>query len=178
MPLRSDLRSNLELSYLEVRTRLIGRCVRVSGHAESCNITSCSGAPEWRAWQNGGVRQPARQHGGVSHRLLHSGYDTASLDFGGVPGDCQGNADIASSTAAFVDGTPAFCRTDAQWNVDMTIRHRINEQYLVYLDVLNVLDIEPEFDPAAAYALFGFNPAWAGPNIMGRYYRLGVKVDF
>ena len=40
------------------------------------------------------------------------------------------------------------------------------------------LDIEPEFDPSAAYALFGFNPAWGGPNIMGRYYRVGVKLDF
>jgi iron complex outermembrane recepter protein len=26
--------------------------------------------------------------------------------------------------------------------------------------------------------LFGFNPAWAGPNVMGRYYRVGVKLDF
>jgi iron complex outermembrane receptor protein len=44
--------------------------------------------------------------------------------------------------------------------------------------VLNVFDIEPDFDPAAAYGLFGYNPAWSGPNIMGRYYRLGVKLDF
>ena len=41
-----------------------------------------------------------------------------------------------------------------------------------------MFDIEPEFDPSAAYGLFGFNPAWGGPNIMGRYFRLGVKVDF
>ena len=128
--------------------------------------------------EHGGVRQPARQHGGVADRVLHRGYDTASLDFGGIAGDCAYNADNATSTAAFVDGTPVFCRTDEQWNVDMTVRHRINEQYTVYLDVLNVLDIEPEFDPVAAYALFGYNPAWGGPNIMGRYFRLGVKFDF
>ena len=30
----------------------------------------------------------------------------------------------------------------------------------------------------AAYGLYGFNPAWAGPNIMGRYFRLGAKLDF
>jgi iron complex outermembrane recepter protein len=40
------------------------------------------------------------------------------------------------------------------------------------------LGIEPEFDPSAAYSLLGYNPAWAGPNMMGRYYRLGFKMGF
>jgi iron complex outermembrane receptor protein len=31
---------------------------------------------------------------------------------------------------------------------------------------------------SADYGLFGFNPAWGGPNILGRYFRLGAKVDF
>ena len=106
------------------------------------------------------------------------GYDTASLDFGGIAGDCVGNAAIHSSTQTYVDGTPVNCTQDATWNLDLTARHRINDTYLVYADFLNVLDIEPDFDPSAAYSLFGFNPAWQGPNIMGRYFRLGVKVDF
>ena len=44
--------------------------------------------------------------------------------------------------------------------------------------MLNVFDIGPEFEPSAAYSLFWFNPAWAGPNVMGRYFRLGAKIDF
>ena len=48
----------------------------------------------------------------------------------------------------------------------------------MYADILNVFGIEAPFDPSAAYALFQYNPAWAGPNIMGRYFRLGAKVDF
>jgi iron complex outermembrane receptor protein len=59
----------------------------------------------------------------------------------------------------------------------MTLRHKLNENYLIQLDVLNVFDIEPDFDPAAAYSIFGYNPAWGGPNMLGRYYRLGLKVD-
>ena len=58
------------------------------------------------------------------------------------------------------------------------MRHKFSDKYTVYLDVLNVFDIEPEFEPSAAYGLFRFNPAWAGPNIMGRYFRLGAKIDF
>jgi iron complex outermembrane receptor protein len=48
----------------------------------------------------------------------------------------------------------------------------------VYLDVLNVFSIKPEFDPSAAYSLFNYNPAWGGPNMVGRYFRLGVQFDF
>jgi iron complex outermembrane recepter protein len=44
--------------------------------------------------------------------------------------------------------------------------------------VLNVFDIKPKFDPSAAYSIFNYNPAWATPNIVGRYFRLGAKVDF
>jgi iron complex outermembrane receptor protein len=47
----------------------------------------------------------------------------------------------------------------------------------VYADVLNVFDIAPPFEPSAAYSTFWFNPAWAGPNILGRYFRLGAKID-
>jgi iron complex outermembrane receptor protein len=72
---------------------------------------------------------------------------------------------------------PVNCTQKAQWNADLTVRHVFNDKYTVYADVLNVFDIEPEFDPSAAYALFGFNPAWGGPNIMGRYFRVGVKLD-
>ena len=74
-------------------------------------------------------------------------------------------------------GSPVACKTKATWNADLTVRHTFKEKYTVYADVLNVFDIEPEFDPSAAYGIFGFNPAWVGPNIMGRYFRLGVKLD-
>ena len=134
-----------------------------------CNVTSCSGSPRWRAsWQNtldfGKTTVSATAY-------YTKGYDYAEVDLGGVAGECE-------SAATFDDGSPYACRSKDIWNVDLTASHRINDQFTIYGNVLNVLDIDPPFDPNAAYGLFGFNPAWAGPNIMGRYFRIGAKVDF
>jgi iron complex outermembrane receptor protein len=173
------LRSVLDASYLakyELKTDA-GEVFRYEGTLSPCNVTSCSGAPEWRAsWQN------SVDFGETTLSLTAyytDGYDTASLDFGGIKGDCQYNADNHTSTLIFEDGvTPVNCVQDAQWNADFNARHTINDKFTVYLDILNVFDIDANFDPSAAYGLFGFNPAWGGPNIMGRYFRLGAKVDF
>lgn len=178
----TTFRSYLELSYLskyELETD-DGTVFDYAGTLSPCNITSCSGAPELRgAWQNTVEFDNTLGSTSVSLTAYYTdGYDTASLDFGGVKGDCLGNAEGHASTQTYVDGTPVNCTQDATWNLDMTVRHRINDTYMVYADVLNILDIEPDFDPSAAYSIFGFNPAWQGPNIMGRYFRLGVKVDF
>ena len=71
---------------------------------------------------------------------------------------------------------PWFTRFDVSLGKKITTPGRIN--FEVKLNVLNVFDIDPEFDPSAAYALFNYNPAWAGPNMLGRYFRVGVKLDF
>jgi len=153
-----------------------GDVLNYEGTLSPCNITSCSGSPEWRAsWQN------SVDIGDTTLSLTAyytDGYDTASIDFGGIEGDCAFNAANHASTVTYEDGTPVNCTQPAQWNVDFNARHTINDQFTIYLDVLNVFDIGPKFDPSAAYGLFGFNPAWGGPNIMGRYFRLGAKVDF
>jgi len=170
-------RSSLDFSYLrkyELDTDA-GDKFRYEGTLSPCNITSCSGAPQYRgSWQN------TVEFSGTSVSLTGywtSGYDTASLDYGGVKGDCQNNADNATSTAAYVDGSPVNCSTPGQWNADLTARHTFSDKYTVYADILNVFNIPANFDYSAAYGLFNFNPAWAGPNIMGRYFRVGVKMD-
>lgn len=171
--------SRLTLSYLGKYqlTTQEGEVLNYEGTLSPCNITSCSGAPEVRgSWQNT-FRFGDKTTASLT-MYYNSGLDTASIDFGGVEGDCQGNAAIASSTAAYVDGTPSVCEADAQWNVDMTVSHQWTDTVKLYIDIMNVLDIEPEFNPSAAYGLYGFNPAWAGPNIMGRYIRIGTKLDF
>jgi iron complex outermembrane receptor protein len=153
-----------------------GDVLNYEGTLSPCNITSCSGSPEWRAsWQN------SVDIGETTLSLTAyytDGYDTASIDFGGIEGDCDYNAANHTSTVVYEDGTPVNCTQGAQWNVDFNARHTINDKFTVYLDILNVFGIDPEFDPSAAYGLFGFNPAWGGPNMLGRYFRLGAKVDF
>jgi len=139
-----------------------------------CNVTSCSGAPRWRAsWQN------TVQFGGTSvtaTAYYTAGYHVSSVDYGAVPFDCE--SAIHATSATYDDGTPVQCRSKDIWNVDLTIQHKINDQFSLSLNVLNLLDTKPPFDPNAAYGSYGYNPAWAGPNIMGRYFRVGAKVDF
>jgi iron complex outermembrane receptor protein len=172
--------STFDASYLE-KYELItdgGETLRYDGTLSPCNITSCSGAPKWRAsWQN------TFQIGDTSASLTAyytSGLDLAAIDFGGIKGDCQYNADEGTTGAniAAIDGTPVLCKSKAVWNADLTVRHQLNDQVTLYADVLNVFGIKAEFDPAAAYGLYGFNPSWSGANIMGRYFRLGFKLDF
>lgn len=178
----TNVRSYLEVSWLrkyELKTDT-GETLKYEGTLSPCNITSCSGSPEYRAaWQNTVEFDNAWGSTAVTLTAYYtSGLDTASIDFGGVKGDCALNAELHASTQTYVDGTPVICKTDPTWNFDLTVRHRINDTYTVFADVLNVFDMDPDFDPSAAYSLFGYNPAWQGPNIMGRYFRLGVKVDF
>jgi iron complex outermembrane receptor protein len=172
----ASLRSAVEVSYLQkFDLTHDGVTDEYAGTLSPCNITSCSGAPKYRAtWQN------TVSFAGTDVTLTGyytSGVDTVAYDLGGVAGDCQASADLGAATASYADGTPVACKTKAIWNADLTVRHTFNEKYTVYADVLNLFDIEPDFDPAAAYGLFGFNPAWSGPNIMGRYFRVGVKLD-
>jgi iron complex outermembrane recepter protein len=172
-------RSALDASYLQKYdlTNDAGETFKYAGTLSPCNVTSCSGAPTWRAsWQN------SFEFGAATVSLTAyytSGVETASLDFGAVRGDCLNPNNIGASTAYYVDGvTPVQCKSKDVWNADLTGRYKVNDQLTVYGDILNVFGIDAPFDPAAAYALFNFNPAWAGPNMMGRYFRIGAKYDF
>lgn len=180
LPIGSSLtwRTDFDASYMlkyELKTDT-GDVLRYDGTLSPCNITSCSGSPKWRAtWQN------TLEFGDTAVSLTAyytKGYDTASIDFGGIKGDCAFNAENGTSTHAYVDGTPVNCKTKDIWNLDLTVSQKIGDKFTVYANVLNLLDTKPPFDPDSAYGLFGFNPAWAGPNIMGRYFRIGAKVDF
>ena len=171
-------RSNFDASYMlkyELTTDA-GDKLRYDGTLSPCNITSCSGSPKWRAsWQN------TLAFGDTTLSLTAyytKGYDTASIDFGGIKGDCAFNAENGTSTHSYVDGSPVNCKTKDVWNVDFTASQKIGDKFTIYANVLNVFGIKAPFDPDAAYGLFGYNPAWAGPNIMGRYFRLGAKVNF
>ncbi len=146
-----------------------------AGTLSPCNVTSCSGSPEWRAsWSNSFYFNDYTT--ATLTAYYTRGVDNASVDFGGVKGDCANN--IGASVLTFVDGTPTDCTSPDIYNVDLTVQHQLNDQVRLFADVLNVFDLEPEVDVSAAYHLYAFNPAWSGANIMGRYFRVGAKLDF
>jgi len=163
--------SSLEASYLIKFTRTTenGITQRYDGTLSPCDVTSCSGAPKWRgSWQNtfeiGNTTLSATAY-------YTSGYDLAAVDSDEVRGEC--------GHVRYEDGTtPVRCNGPETWNVDFTASQRIDDRLTLYVNVLNVLDIDAPFDPAAAYSTTQYNPAWAGANIMGRYFRVGARVDF
>jgi len=167
--------SSFESSYLIKFAKTIGGVEqRYDGTLSPCDVTSCSGAPKWRgSWQN------TFASGGLtwSTTVYYSGgYDLASIDYGGVKGDCLAN--IGASVVTYANGTPVRCKTKAQWNVDFSASYKINDKFTLYGNIMNVAGIKPVFDPSAGYSIFQFNPAWSGPNILGRYFRVGARVDF
>jgi len=168
--------SQLDASYI-LKFKLVdefGTPYRYDGTLSPCNITSCSGSPKWRGtWQN------TLEFGDTSVTLTAyytKGVDTAQLDYGMTKGDCLGN--VAIGLITYADGTPVQCKTKDIWNVDLAVRQKIDDNFTIYMNALNVFDIKAPVDVNAAYGLYNYNPAFAGPNIIGRYIQVGAKVDF
>jgi len=170
-------RSSLEASYLikyEVE-RASGTVERYDGSLSPCDYTSCSGSPKWRgSWEN---TFSYKNFATTITTYYTDGYDLASVDYGGIPGDCVGS--IGASVVAY-QGTniPVKCEVKAQWNVDLAMRYKVNDNFTLYGNVGNVFDIKARFDPSAAYSITQYNPAWGQPNALGRTFRVGAKVDF
>jgi len=140
-----------------------------------CNITSCSGAPRWRAaWANTFTF-------GDHYRMTltanyTSGYSSVATDSGGILGDCQASGDNGQ-LFEFPDGSPVQCRGKAVFDLDGHFEVKPTNQFRLYLDVKNILNSAPPYEPNAAYGLYQFNPAWADSLFMGRTFRVGVKID-
>lgn len=158
------------------QTNADGSVSRYDGTLGPCNITSCSGAPKWRVtWQN---TIDFNGHGNVSLTGYYtSGYSSVATDSGGTYGDCQGSAD-AGQVLAFDDGTPVQCRAKAVFNLDGHAEVKVGTKFTLYGDMLNILNVRPPYEPNAAYGIYQFNPAWADRLFIGRYFRVGAKIDF
>jgi len=155
-----------------------GTVEKYAGTLGPCEITSCSGSPKFRGnWQN---TLDFNGKGTLSATVYYtSGYDLEGADDGGVPGDCTNPASIGAEVVTYRDGvTPVSCHTPHFIDVDLTGSIKVADKFTLYANVLNVFDAKPPFDPSAGYGLYQFNPAWAGPGFIGRYFRVGARVDF
>ena len=173
-PLRFN--SDLDASYLldYKVTRKSGAVEDYEGTLSPCDYTSCSGSPQLRfVWANTLGYGPLDL---TVTTYYTEGYDEASIDYGGVKGDCA--ASVGASVNTYENGDPVQCIGKETWNADLTLNYEINDNASVYLNVLDFLDIKPPFDPSATYSLFLYNVAWAEPNMIGRSFRIGAKVDF
>jgi iron complex outermembrane receptor protein len=163
-----------------------GSIERYDGTLSPCDYTSCSGSPKWRAtWQN------TLDFGkfALTATTYYTGpYDLASTDYGSTVGHCQQGIRDPGDEIAFYKvpvGSPAGtaaipvkCEVEATWNVDLSATVKVNDNFTLYANVLNVLGIKPPFDPSGAYQITQYNPAWAQANAVGRYFRVGARVNF
>lgn len=160
--------------------RLDGTIERYAGTLSPCDYTSCAGSPKWRGVLSNTLSWDKLSLTGAVYYT--SGYNLAQVDYGGDPNDCVGSAlNGAGSPTYYNTEIPVACTAKATWDVDLGAKYKFNDKLLVYLDVQNALNIQPTFDPAAGYSGSYFYPnynyAWNGPNAIGRFFRLGVKVD-
>jgi iron complex outermembrane receptor protein len=153
-----------------------GSISRYDGSLGACNITSCSGAPRWRAtWQNTLTFNDTTSISVTAYYT--SGYSEVATDSGGVYGDCQTSVDNGQ-ILGWNDGSPVQCRAKATFNLDGHVETKVGKQFTLYADIQNLLNDKPPYEPNAAYGLYQFNPAWADRLFIGRYFRVGAKVDF
>ena len=67
-----------------------------------------------------------------------------------------------------------FCYVDPFWDVDLTARFHLNEEWDVFGSVKNVFDAKAPFD-FIDYAGVNYNPTFAQQGIIGRFYSIGVS---
>ncbi len=167
--------SSLEGNYvIELSQTIDGVKQRYDDTLGPYQTTSASGTPKWRAsWQNTLDFGAASLTGTVYYT---AGYQEGAEDDGDTRGVCAVGAG-GSSYAQYRDGSIVQCRTHSFIDVDLTGQIKVNDKFTFYLNVLNVFDVSPPYDPST-YGGYNYNPAWANQGIIGRYFRAGARVNF
>jgi len=150
---------------------------RYAGTLGPFAVTSASGTPRWRAnWSN------SFNFGAVT--LTGTAYYTSG--YRGTADDYSGSNSISSCSNAVATyrqgastGTPLAiqCDVKAFVDVDLTGAIKVTEHVGFTLNVLNVFNVKPPFDPNT-YGGNNYNPAWGEAGIVGRYFRVGVNAKF
>ena len=158
---------------LHLQQSIGGTTYEYLGSLSPCNITSCSGAPKWRgSWQNTLDWGKAS----ISATVYYTaGYEEVAVDQGGTFGSCT----KVRATDYYRDSaTPVLCDQRHFIDTDMTASYKVTPEASVYINVLNVFDVKAPYDPGAAYGIYNYNPSFHEAGIIGRYFRVGAKVNF
>ena len=129
-------------------------------------ISSGAGTPRLRgSWANTLNYGPAT--------LTATMYYVSGLDMT-APDQGSGCISINTDTG---DNFPPSCRMPSFTYFDLTGSYQFGERLSVYGSVMNVLDRKPPFDPIN-YAAVNYNPTYGQAGIVGRFFKLGVKLKF
>jgi iron complex outermembrane receptor protein len=133
------------------------------------NLTAGSGTQQWRgSWQN----TLDFGKGSISATAYYTdGYNYSAEDQGGVAGDC-------SLVPTNYDGDAyQGCRVKSYISVDMTGTIKVNDQFELYANIMNVFNNKPPID-ATTYGAYLYNPVVGESGIIGRAFRIGAKASF
>ena len=133
------------------------------------NLTAGSGTQQWRgSWQN--TLDFGR--GSISATAYYTdGYNYSAEDQGGTAGDC-------SLVPTNYNGDAyQGCRVKSFISVDMTGTIKVNDQFELYANVMNVFNNKPPID-ATTYGAYLYNPVVGESAILGRSFRIGAKASF
>ncbi len=177
--------SSLDATYvIELSETINGVKQNYAGSLGPYQTTSASGTPRWRgSWQNTFDFGKLALTGTAYYT---SGYSEGSADDGNVPNGqtCYSStaaagtaASVQGSFAVYRDGTTVLCRVKHFIDVDVTATAKVNDNFTLYFNVLNVLNVSAPYDPST-YGASNYNPAWANAGIIGRYFRMGARVKF
>lgn len=168
MPITDGIRwsSSLEASYImRLETEFPdGSVQRYDGTLGNFNLTAGSGTPKWHgSWLNTfDFNQKFAISGTVN---FFGGYDLSAMDQGTEYKDCGLN-----------DGSLP-CRVKNYITFDLNAQAKVNDNLTVYINMLNAFDKLPPID-TVTYGAHAYNPVQGGEGILGRYFRVGVKVNY
>ena len=183
--------SSLEANYVIELSQTIGGVKQeYQDSLGPYQTTSASGTPQWRgSWQNTfdfgtfSITGTAYYTGGYSEGASDDGNlpDGQTCYTSGINGS-QINA--GGAFALYRDGnTVVACRVKRFIYGDVTASFKVNDQFTLYANILNVTNEKPPYDPSTYGAGSGanignYNPAWGTAGILGRYFRVGARVKY
>jgi iron complex outermembrane receptor protein len=157
--LEASLILNLSTSFPD------GHTERYDGTLGNFNLTSGSGTPKWHgtwlAWLKFG------QFTFNNTVNYFGGYDLSAMDQGTGYEDCGLKPSWISN-----------CRTPAYITDDINLTTEVAKHFTLYLNVINLFDNLPPFDPVATYGIQPYNQVQGGTGILGRTFKVGVKAAF
>jgi iron complex outermembrane receptor protein len=158
-------KSVFEISYIDELSTTFpdGTVQQYAGTLGNFNLTAGSGTPALHGvWQNTATWEKLSTTLNINY---FGGYNLSAMDQGTEYKDCGLSPGI----------TP--CDVSHYTTFDLIGSYNLTEKINVYVNIINVTDELPPIDPVT-YGANNYNPVQGGEGIIGREYRLGVRLKF
>jgi iron complex outermembrane receptor protein len=139
---------------------------RYDGTLGNYNLTAGSGTPKWRGTWLNSLTFADKYNLNVTMNYF-GGYNFSAEDQTG-PGT-RGDCSLASGALG--------CDVPDYLTVDLGGSVKVEDRFTLYFNVQNLFDNLPPYDDVT-YGAHLYNPIQGGEGILGRYFKVGAKVDF